>query len=119
MIYHLACFLAFATGMRVTHRWSKTPEIDYRHEEVEDIVLSLYTGMRTSTSYVSVVGSTKGIGASKLSDRDIWAKVHALRAARIAADYLGGGKEPLGQADADDLIQDADTILGDLRGLLP
>jgi hypothetical protein len=121
LVYHIACFVAHQTGLQVTHRYDRraVPSMDYRHEELPDIVLSLYTMTRTSWSAVTVVGGTAGIGGGLVTDRDIWTKVEKLKARRIAADYLGGGKEPLTKDAADALIADANAIVQDLRGLLP
>lgn len=121
VVYHIAYQIALVTGLEVEHSFSRgVADQDFRHEEMADIVESLYTGNRSPGSRVKTVGSTPGIGATALSGKAVWVKTDTLRIRRVAADYQGGGgKEPLTRAQAESLIADADLIASELRRLLP
>jgi len=121
VLYHVAFQVALVTGLEVEHSFSRgVAGQDFRHEEMADIVESLYTGNRTPGSRVKTVGSTPGIGAIALSGKAVWVKTDRLRIRRVAADYQGnGGKEPLVGTQAQSLIADANVIASELRRLLP
>jgi hypothetical protein len=119
LVYHVACRVASMTGLLVKHRYSAAGALssDYRHEELADIVESLYSTNRNAGSAVSYVGSTPGVAGGMLSDREAWKAAESLRTKRIAADYLGGSKEPLSRQQAVALFSTADMLVTDLRGL--
>ena len=117
--YTTAKYVAIVHGVSAVHARNKGnfQSQDFRHNEMADLVRSLYTGLRRGT--VVDVGDCHGITEAKLSDGEAWRIIEVLQADRKLADYgPGTTQEPYSEQQAKERLKKAQTLTEDLRKLL-
>lgn len=117
--YTTAKFVAVRHGVFATHFNNKGnfQSQDFRHNELADLVRSLYTGMKKGT--ITDVGDSEGLVGAALTDAEAWRTIEALQTDRKLADYgPGTTQEPYSEQQAKERLKKAQTLTEDLRKLL-